>query len=81
MTTATPTEPTVAAQVLKGEDYTLITLTNTSAVRMTNDTDIKVNIPFKCAELHSFDGRGELTVSGNVLKVSDITDGALIILR
>ena len=72
---------TVATQVLMGNGYTLITLTNTSAVRMTNSTDVRVAIPFKSTVIHTFDGCGKLTLKDNVLSVTDITDGAVIILR
>ena len=67
--------------MLVGDGYTLVVLTNTSAVRMTNSTTLTLRTPFKEATLRSFDGLGTLSVTDNTIKVDGITDGAIIILK
>ena len=74
-------EPTVGVEILEGEGYKLITLVNTSAVRMTNSATLTVRFPFDTVELKSFDGKGTLAKNGNKITVTDFTDGGILVLR
>ena len=74
-------ERTVGVQMLEGGGKKLIILTNIAAVRERNSCKLKVDFEFKTATLHTFDGMGKLTVTDNEISVTDITDGAIIILR
>lgn len=74
-------EPTVAHQMLVGEGYKIITLTNTSAVRMTNSATLTVRFPLKDVSFKSFDAEGKISVSENKITVEDMTDGGYIIIK
>ncbi|MBR2467122.1 MAG: beta-galactosidase [Clostridia bacterium] len=77
----TSDEPTVAHQLLEGEGYKIITLTNTSAVRMKNSASLTVRFPFSEVSFKSFDGEGKLNVRDNKITVEDMTDGGYIIIK
>ena len=79
--TVKSSDPTVAAQLLVGEGYKIITLTNTSAVRMTNSTTLNVNFKFEKATFKSFDAQGTLTARNGEITVKDFTDGGFIIIE
>jgi hypothetical protein len=71
----------LGTQVLRGEDYTLITVNSLSAARATVGGRLRVALPFTEAILHTHDGRGTLTVDNGELVLSDIADGCVIELR
>ena len=81
MPSAISLEYNVGVQTLKGEDYTLLVLTNISAVLDKVDARVRVNVPFTSATFIAIDGEREVEISGNELTVRGITDGGIIILR
>lgn len=73
--------PNLGTQVLQGEDYTLVVLTNLSPVKDTIDAKIRISIPFTSAEFTSIDNAGSMSVNGSEITVKDMTDGGILILR
>ncbi len=78
--TAVSLEPGVGVQMLEGDDYKLLILTNKSSVKKEICAKIRVNIPFNTAEFFAIDGESPVEINENELKVN-ITDGGLIVLR
>lgn len=74
-------ERTVGTQMLEGDGYKLIVLTNIAAIREKNSARIKCDFDFSEATLYSFDGEGTLTVGKNEFLAENFTDGAFIILK
>jgi hypothetical protein len=74
-------EPNVGVQVLQGEDYTLLVLTDISPVEGKADATIRVSIPFETAEFVSIDGSRPVEVAGDLLIVRNMTDGGILILK
>lgn len=74
-------EANVGVQVLKGDTYTLLVLTNLSAVKEHIDAKIRVTVPFDSAEFTAIDGEKSVEVNGDELTVRNMTDGGIIILR
>ncbi len=74
-------ERTVGAQLLEGEDYKLIVLTNIAALREKNSCTLKCDFDFESATLRTFDNKGTLETSGREITVRDFTDGAVIVVR
>ena len=73
--------PNVGVQVLQGEDYTLLVLTNISPLIPRMDASVKVNIPFRETCFTAIDGDRHVEISGDVLTVRDISDGGVLILK
>ncbi len=73
--------PNVGVQVLQGENYTLLVLTNFSPIREKSDAVLRVSIPFATAEFVAIDGSRPVEVGGDILTVKDITDGGIVILK
>ena len=73
--------PRVQTQVLKGDGYKLIVLTNISAVYSEVSVNITCNFAVSEAKLFAFDGERELEVSGSVIKVGTITDGGIVYIK
>ncbi len=74
-------ERTVGTQILEGDGYKLIVLTNTSSARETNSCRLKLAFDISEAEIRTFDNKGTLTFSENEICVRDFTDGAVIIVK
>lgn len=68
-------------QVLAGEGYTLLSLTNLSPLQKTMDAKLRVTVPFTSAEFTSIDGAGVVSVNGSEITVENMTDGGILILR
>lgn len=71
----------LGVQVLVGEGYTLLVLTNTSVVQTRMDAKVTVSIPFQSAEFTAIDGQRSVEINGSELTVRDISDGGMMILR
>ena len=78
--TAEPLVQNLGVQILEGDGYKLLVLTNNSFVKKELCAKLRVNIPFKSAEFCAIDGEKPVTVNGNELSVN-ITDGGVLILR
>ena len=73
--------PNVGVQVLQGEDYTLLVLTNFSPLVKTVDVSLKVSEAFAEASFTAIDGARPVEVCGHVLTVRNVTDGGILILK
>lgn len=71
----------LGVQVLQGEGYTLLSLTNLSPLKKTMDAKLRVSISFTSAEFASIDKAGSLRVNGSEITVENMTDGGILILR
>ena len=78
---AAPAVPNLGVQVLQGEDYTLLSLTNLSPIKETMEAKLTVTIPFTTAEFTSPYGRKDITVQGEEITVHNMADGGILILR
>ena len=74
-------EPEVEIQMLEGEDYKLIVLTNISAVKKEMPARLRINIPFKSVEFTSIDGDKNIEINNKEITIENISDGGIIILR
>ena len=74
-------EPEVKIQMLEGEDYKLIVLTNISAVKKEISAKLRINMPFKSAEFTSINENKNIKIDNNEITIENITDGGIIILR
>ena len=70
----------VGIQVLRGDGYRLLVLTNKSSVRQEINAKIRINTPFISAEFFDIDGEKDVVIKGNEVSV-DIKDGGIILLR
>ena len=70
----------VGIQVLRGDGYRLLVLTNKSSVRQEINAKIRINTPFISAEFFDIDGEKDVVINGNEVSV-DIKDGGIILLR
>lgn len=70
----------VGVQVLRGDGYRLLVLTNKSSVRQEINAKIRINTPFISAEFFDIDGEKDVVINGNEVSV-DIKDGGIILLR
>ena len=70
----------VGIQVLRGDGYRLLVLTNKSSVRQEINAKIRINTPFISAEIFDIDGEKDVVIKGNEVSV-DIKDGGIILLR
>lgn len=72
----------VALQILEGEDYKLIVMTNTSCQEKPVSPVITCHFPFREAFLYTSHGEPkEVRTAGNRIYVEDITDGGMILVR
>lgn len=78
---AAPLVPGLGIQVLEGDGYTMLVLTNLSTVKREMDAKLQVNIPFKTAQFYAIDGKRDVLARGNELTVEKITDGGILVLR
>ena len=76
-----PQDPYLGAQLLKGEDYHLIVVTNISCARERITARVKVDLPFSTVHFYAMDGEKSVVVNGNELTVDDVTDGGIFVLR
>ncbi len=77
-------ERSLMHQTLKGEDYYIICITNTSALnKSAKNTTIETSFEFSEAIMYTFENHdGEsLSVDNNSFIIDDIADGAIIVLR
>ncbi len=71
--------PEVKTQVLEGDGYTLIVLTNTSMVRKRVETRILCNMSLESATLHTMEGEFDVQILNGELKINSISDGGIIV--
>ncbi len=79
--TVSPLNPYLGVQLLRGEDYHLLVLTNISVARDRIDARVRFNLPFATAQCFSMDGEKTVTVNGNELIVEGLSDGGIIVLK
>lgn len=77
----TPMDPSLGVQLLKGEGYHLLVLTNIAVARESIRARVRVNIPFASARCLAMDGEKEVQIDGNELTVESLTDGGIIVLK
>lgn len=78
---AEPLSPHLGIQMLEGDGYNLIVLTNHSAVKKEFSAKLRIHIPFRTAEFYDINGEKCVSIQGNELTVPHMTDGGIIILR
>ncbi len=76
-----PLDPYLGVQLLQGDDYHLVVLTNIAVARDTICARLHVDIPFTTARFYAMDGEREVLVNGNELTVPNVTDGGILVLR
>jgi len=76
-----PMHPQLGVQLLKGEGYHLIVLTNLAVAKNSICARVRVALSFQTAQCYAMDGKKEVHVCGNELTVENVTDGAIIVLR
>lgn len=74
-------EARVSTQLLEGEDFSLVVLTNTSVAKVELSVTVETRIPFKTASFFSIDGEKPLKIEGHRITVEALTDGGFLILR
>ena len=74
-------DPYFGVQLLAGEGYHLIVLTNISVARERVCARLRVDIPFASAVCYAMDGEKTVRVNNNELIVEDVTDGGIIVLQ
>lgn len=77
----TPMEPYLGTQVLEGNGYHLIVLTNLSLAREKITARMRVNLPFTSARFCAMDGEKTVAINGTELTVEGVTDGGILILE
>lgn len=73
--------PDALTQVLDGDGWKLITVTNVSPVGKSLTTAIRCRFPVKTATLYSTEGDRELTVQNGTIFADDIADGCVILAK
>ena len=73
-------DPNVGVQVLRGDGYSLLVLTDLSPVRKSADAKLRVDLPFATARFTSVAGEREVEIDGCELTVKNMTDGGVLIL-
>ena len=73
--------PDVATQVLAGKDYTLAVLTDMIPYERQTDVTLQVNIPFETATFRDIYGEKPVTINGNTVTISNLTNGGILLLR
>ncbi|MBQ7336495.1 MAG: beta-galactosidase [Clostridia bacterium] len=76
-----PLDPYLGVQLLEGDGYHLVVLTNISVARERIRARMRVDIPFATARFYAMDGEKAVHISGNELTVEDVTDGGILILK
>lgn len=76
-----PLDPCFGVQLLKGDGYSLVVVTNISYARDRICAKMRVEIPFSEARFYAMDGEKAISVVGNEVTVEDITDGGIVVLR
>ena len=71
----------IGTQVLVGEGYTLLVLTNIACVKESVDALLRINFPFKDAIFTSVDGEREAEVNGDLITVKGVKDGGILVFR
>ncbi|MBE6589239.1 MAG: hypothetical protein E7643_03595 [Ruminococcaceae bacterium] len=74
-------DPLLGVQLLEGDGYHLIVLTNISVARDRIRARLRVDIPFTSARFYAMDGEKNVSVDQNELTVEDVTDGGIIVLK
>lgn len=74
-------EPDVSLQMLEGEGYKLMVLTNISTVRESLCARIRLNIPVREAVCRAMDGDKTVKIVGDELIIENITDGGIVIIK
>ena len=74
-------DPDVLIQMLEGEEYKLMVITNVSSVRESLTARIRLNIPVKEAVCRAMDGDKPVQIVGDEMIIGNITDGAIVILK
>lgn len=76
-----PLDPYLGVQLLEGDGYRMIVLTNISVARERICARVRVELPFTTAEFYAMDGEREVQIEGDVLCVENVTDGGIIVLK
>jgi len=71
-------DPGVGMQILQGDGYKLLVLTNISTTRKTVNAAVRCNFPVKAVKAFAMDGEKQIGVCGNVLTVENLTDGCIV---
>ena len=71
----------IGVQVLQGDGYTLLLLSNIACRKDVVDAMVRVTLPFTTAEFTSVDGERKVEIYGDILVVHSIRDGGMIILK
>lgn len=74
-------DPSVGVQVLEGQGYKLLVVTNTSPIKPRVDVSVRVSVPFASASFVAIDGEREVVQEGEVLTVKGVSDGGMIVLK
>lgn len=74
-------EPNLGIQMLEGQDYKLIVLTNLSGVKEEICAKVRLHIPFDKATFSAIDGDKPIKVEGDTLTVEHVTDGGIIVIK
>ena len=69
------------AQLLEGDNYNLIVITNISNVRQTINARVRIDFPFTKATFRAIDGEKLITINGNEIIIENVTDGGILILE
>jgi len=74
-------EPDAAIQMLAGEGYKLMVITNISAVKESLTARIRLNIPVREAVCYAMDGEKPVKIVGDEMIIENITDGGIVVIR
>ena len=74
-------DPRIGVQTLTGDGYHLIVVTSISAVLDNLSASLRVLLPYSSAEFYPIDGKGTLKATGEILTLSGIGDGGIVVLR
>jgi len=71
----------VGVQLLQGDGYRLIVLTNTSMTKWEQDVELRCNFPFTHAKFCTPEGDTELQAGNGIIRIEKINDGGILVLE